>query len=196
MKKILPVIAGLFALLFVSCASNSFGSLCEFPLINSGDLSSGRYIVMGEVSASNSITMSNEEYSKLIKNEFAYDPQNISVKFGNDTATYGFVGKPVNIKMNVFERSAALAEYELIQDAKFNEADALACFKSETNISSEHNRTTVTTTVSALAVKVKADSGYSIKARPVNVEPEAPEVTETEAPADVEAEADSDEIEE
>ena len=87
MKKILPVIAGLFGLLFVSCASNSFGSLCEFPLINSGDLSSGRYIVMGQVSASNSLTMSNEEYSKLIKNEFAYDPQNISVKFANDTAT-------------------------------------------------------------------------------------------------------------
>ena len=196
MKKILPAIAGLFGLLFVSCASNSFGSLCEFPLINSGDLSSGRYIVMGEVSASNSITMSNEEYSKLIKNEFAYDPQNISVKFGNDTATYGFVGKPVNIKMNVFERSAALAEYELIQDAKFNEADALACFKSETTVSSAHNRTTVTTTVSALAVKVKADSGYSIKARPDSDEPAAPDVTEPEARADVVTEADSIEIEE
>lgn len=196
MKKILPAIAGLFGLLFVSCASNSFGSLCEFPLINSGDLASGRYIVMGEVTASNSITMSNEEYAKLIKNEFAYDPQNLSVKFGNDTATYGFIGKPVNIKMNVFERSAALAEYELIQDAKYNEADALACFKSETTISSEHNRTTVTTTVSALAVKVKADSGYSIKARPAAVEAAAPEVTEAEAEADVDAEADSDEIEE
>ena len=190
MKKILSALAGLFCLLFASCASNSFGSLCEFPLINSGDLASGRYIVMGEVTGTNSLTMTNEEYNKLIKNEFAYDPQNISVKFANDTATYGFVGKPVNIKMNVFERSAALAEYDMIQTAKFNEADALACFKSETTISSEHGHTTVTTAVSALAVKVKADNGYSIKARPTFVETAAPEVTEAPETEDT----DSDEI--
>ena len=196
MKKIAAALAGLCSLFFISCASNTFGSLCEFPLINSGDLASGRYIVMGEVTGENSLTMSNEEYNKLIKNEFAYEPQNLSVKFANDTATYGFIGKPVNIKMNVFERSAALAEYDLIQTAKFNEADALACFKSETIISSEHGRTTVKTVVSALAVKVKADNGYSIKPRPVYVEPEAPEVTEAEATSDVEAETDSDEIEE
>ena len=36
--------------------------------------------------------------------------------------------------MNVFERSAALAEYDFIQTAKYNEADAIACFKSETTI--------------------------------------------------------------
>ncbi len=193
MKKTLSVLAGLFCLFFISCASNSFGSLCEFPVIDSGDLASGRYIVMGEVTASSYISMTNEEYNKLIKNEFAYDPQNISVKFENDTANYGFIGKSANIKLNVFERSAALAEYDLIQTAKFNEADALACFKSETIISSEHGRTTVKTVVSALAVKVKADSGYSIKARPVNVEPAAPEAAEPEAEAE---EADSDEISE
>lgn len=187
MKKTLTVLAGLFCLFFISCASNSFGSLCEFPVIDSGDLASGRYIVMGEVTGSSYISMTNEEYNKLIKNEFAYDPQNISVKFENDTATYGFIGKPANIKLNVFERSAALAEYNLIQNAKYNEADALACFKSETTVSSDYHRTTVKTVVSGLAVKVKADSGYTIKL-PVPEEPEAPVVDEA-------SEEETDEIE-
>ncbi len=178
MKKTLTVLAGLFCLFFISCASNSFGSLCEFPVIDSGDLASGRYIVMGEVTASSYISMTNEEYNKLIKNEFAYDPQNISVKFENDTATYGFIGKPANIKLNVFERSSALAEYQLIQNAKFNEADALACFKSETTVSSDYGHTTVKTVVSGLAVKVKADSGYTIKL-PQPEEPKAPVVDES-----------------
>lgn len=180
MKKTLTVLAGLFCLFFISCASNSFGSLCEFSVIDSGDLASGRYIVMGEVTASSYISMTNEEYNKLIKNEFAYDPQNISVKFENDTANYGFIGKPANIKLNVFERSEALAEYQLIQNAKYNEADALACFKSETTVSSDYHRTTVKTVVSGLAVKVKADSGYTIKL-PEPEEPKAPEVSEEEA---------------
>ena len=69
MKKIAAALAGLCSLFFISCASNTFGSLCEFPLINSGDLASGRYIVMGEVTGENSLTMSNEEYNKFINGE-------------------------------------------------------------------------------------------------------------------------------
>ena len=182
MKKTLTALAGLFCLFFISCASNSFGSLCEFPVIDSGDLASGRYVVMGEVSGTSYISMTNDEYNKLIKNEFSYDPQNISVKFENDTATYGFIGKPANIKLNVFERAAALAEYDLIQNAKYNEADAIACLKSETTVSADYHRTTVKTVVSGFAVKVKADSGYTIKQRPVAA-PAAPSVPEAEAEA-------------
>ena len=147
MKKTLTALAGLFCLFFISCASNSFGSLCEFPVIDSGDLASGRYVVMGEVSGTSYISMTNDEYNKLIKNEFSYDPQNISVKFENDTATYGFIGKPANIKLNV-----------------------------------DYHRTTVKTVVSGFAVKIKADSGYTIKQRPVAA-PAAPSVPEAEAEA-------------
>jgi len=178
MKKLFVAFASVLCLFLVSCASNSFGSLCEFPVIDSGDLASGRYIVMGEVTGTSYISMTNKEYNKLIENEFSYDPQNVSVNFENDTATYGFIGKPVNIKMNVFERSAALAEYDLIQTAKYNEADAIACFKSETTIIADSHRTTVKTVVSGLAVKVNTDSGYTIKL-PVTEEPKAPEVEET-----------------
>ena len=194
MKKLFVAFASIFCLFFVSCASNSFGSLCEFPVIDSGDLASGRYIVMGEVTGTSSISMTNKEYNNLIKNEFSYDPQNVSVNFKNDTATYGFIGKPVNIKMNVFERSAALAEYDLIQTAKYNEADAIACFKSETTIIADSHHTTVKTVVSGLAVKVNTDSGYTIKL-PITEEPKAPEAPEVEETISEESEeADTTEI--
>ena len=177
MKKLSIFLTTLFCIFFISCASNSFNNLAEFPVIDSGELDSGRYIVLGEVTGSSSLSMTNDEYSKLIKNEFAYDPQNINVKFGNDTGSYGFVGKPKNIKMNVFERSAAIAEYQMIETAKYNEADAIICFKSYTSVIPTYRTTTVKTEVSGLAVKIKTDSGYSIK-QPV-VAYEEPAVSST-----------------
>ena len=180
MKKIILGVLGACCVLLASCASTNFNRLSAFPVIESGDLNSSRYIVLGEITASNSISMTNDEFSRLIKNEFAYEPQNIEVKFGNDTGDYGFIGKPVNIKMNVFERSAALAEYKLIELAKYNEADAILCFNSDTKVESNFRNTTVTTNVSGYAVKVKPDSGYTIKI-PEPVVPEAPAVEEDSA---------------
>ena len=192
MKKIVLALTWAVCLLFASCASNHFNSFSEFPVIESGDLDSGRYIVLGEVSGASNLSMTNEEYSKLISNEFSYEPQNINVKFGNDSGEYGFIGKRATIKMNVFERSAALAEYKMIQTAKFNGADAIICFKSETKVENSYKTTIVKTYVSGLAVKVKADNGYSIKTPVEEVEAPAVEETEPESVSD----SDDDEVSE
>jgi uncharacterized protein YbjQ (UPF0145 family) len=177
-------------MLFASCASTSFSNFSEFPLIESGNLPSDRYIVMGTVSGASNLTMTAEEYNKLIKNEFAYEPQNVQVKFVNDSGDYGFIGKPVNIKMNVFERSVALAEYKMIQTAKHNQADAIVFLKSNTTVETSYKTTFVKTVVSGYAVRIKPDSGYTIEvpveevpapeAETETEEPEVPEVTESE----------------
>ena len=188
MRKILIALAGVCCLFFASCASASFYNLSEFPVIESANLPSDRYIVLGEVTGSSTIAMTKEEYSKLVNNEFAYEPQNIQVKFLNDTHDYGFVGKPAKIKMTVFETSQALAEYQLIQTAKYNEADAIICFKSTTTVEPGFKNTMVKTEVSGLAVKIKPDSGYSIKVPVV----EQPVVEET--PAEDVEESETDEV--
>lgn len=173
MKKIVLALVGAFSLLFVSCETTKIYTLSNFPVIDAGE--APRYVVLGEITASSSLAMTNEEYDKLIKNEFAYEPQNIQVKFLNDNGDYGFIGKPVNIKMNVFERSSALAEYKLIQIAKLNEADAILGFTSETKVEPGFKNTMVNTYVRGYAVKIKPDSGYTIK---LPVVEEAPAVEE------------------
>lgn len=162
MRKIVLVLAGACCMLFASCASTSFSNFSEFPLIESGNLPSDRYIVMGTVSGASNLTMTAEEYNKLIKNEFDYEPQNVQVKFVNDSGDYGFIGKPVNIKMNVFERSVALAEYKMIQTAKHNQADAIYCLKSNISIEKNYKNIIVKTVVTGYAVKIKPDTGYTI----------------------------------
>lgn len=178
MKKIVLALLGAFSLLFVSCETTKLYNLNSFPVIDAGD--APRYVVLGEINASSCLSMTNDEFSKLVRNELSYEPQTIQAKFLNDTGDYGFIGKPVNIKMNVFERSAALAEYKLIEIAKLNEADAILCFKSETKVEPGFKNTMVTTNVSGYAVRVKPDSGYTIKL-PEPEEPKAPEVSEEEA---------------
>ena len=171
MKKIFMALAGVCCMFFISCASTSFSNLSEFPLIESGELSSGRYIVLGEVTGTSNLSMTSDEYDKLIRNEYSYEPQNIQVNFHNDSGDYGFIGKQKNIKMNVFERSAALAEYKMIQTAKFNEADAIFGLKSNTVVEKNYRTVTVKTVVSGYAVKIKPDAGYTIKL-PVEAAPE------------------------
>lgn len=185
MKKLLFALAGACCLIFASCATTSFSNLSEFPLIESGELSSGRYIVLGEVTGASNLSMTNEEYAKLIKNEFSLEPQNVQVKFVNDSGDYGFIGKRANIKMNVFERSAALAEYKMIQTAKHNQADAIVFLKSNTTVETSYKTTFVKTVVSGYAVRIKPDSGYTIEvpveevpAPEAEAETEEPEVTE------------------
>ena len=146
MKKIVLALLGAFSLLFVSCETTKLYNLNSFPVIDAGD--APRYVVLGEINASSCLSMTNDEFSKLVRNELSYEPQTIQAKFLNDTGDYGFIGKPVNIKMNVFERSAALAEYKLIEIAKLNEADAILCFKSETKVEPGFKNTMVTTNVS------------------------------------------------
>ena len=193
MKKLLFALAGACCLIFASCATTSFSNLSEFPLIESGELSSGRYIVLGEVTGASNLSMTNEEYAKLIKNEFSLEPQNVQVKFVNDSGDYGFIGKRANIKMNVFERSAALAEYKMIQTAKHNQADAIYCLKSNISVEKNYKNIIVKTVVTGYAVKIKPDSGYTIvvpveetPAQEPEPEAEDTEVTEVSEVSDAE----------
>ena len=76
--------------------------------------------------------------------------------------------------------SSSTQDEMLIEIAKLNEADGILCFKSETKVEPGFKNTMVTTNVSGYAVRVKPDSGYTIKL-PEPEEPKAPEVSEEES---------------
>ena len=80
-----------------------------------------------------------------------------------DTYNYGFIGKPAKLNMNVFEKGRAIAEYKLIDTARYNGADAVIATKATTSIKPQDRLTVIETTVSGFAVKIKPDAGYSIQ---------------------------------
>ena len=109
-----------------------------------------------------------------------------------------FIGKPAKTKLSVFERADALAEYKLIELARFNKADAIICFNSSTEIMKDGANSILTTKASGLAVRIKADEGYSIEyPAPDTWNPADFEYTDEELAAEAAAEAagDSDEVE-
>ena len=89
--------------------------------------------------------------------------------------------------MSVKERAIALATYKLLNVAKYNNADALIYVTQDISVKRESGaKSSVTATVSALAVKVKADVEAEIP-----VVETIPEEEETVAESAVEAEATS-----
>ena len=132
-----------------------------------------------------------------MNNEIAAEPKIITIKLHGDDGKYGFIGKPAKTKLSVFERADALAEYKLIELARFNKADAIICFNSTTDVVKDGANSILTTKVSGLAVRIKADEGYSIEYPAPDVwDPSEFEYTEEEMAAEAAAEAgDSDEVE-
>ena len=69
--------------------------------------------------------------------------------------------------------------------AKYNEADAIICLKTTTEVKAAGSTSRIITRVSGYAVKIKADEGYEIKTPVVIEEPE--EVPPVEEDAEEEA---------
>ena len=95
--------------------------------------------------------------------------------------------------MSIYERAQALAEYKLIEIARYNEADAIICFNSITEATRDGANVLLTTKASGVAVKIKADEGYSIK-YPVDEVWDASAYEYTDEELDAEAE-ESDDVE-
>ncbi|MCR5284057.1 MAG: hypothetical protein K6D95_00510 [Treponema sp.] len=186
MKKIVLLFTSLVGLLFVSCASASFRNLSTFPAIEPGSMPANRYIILGEVNGSSEIAVKTSDLTKEIKNDYSSFTEYLEVPVNGDIGKYGFIGKPAKRKLNVIERSVALAEYNLIQMAKYNEADAIICLKTTTEVKAAGSTSRIITRVSGYAVKIKADEGYEIKTPVVIEEPE--EVPPVEEDAEEEAE--------
>lgn len=198
MKKIGFLVIAIAGLLLVSCATTqSYPSVSHFTEFAPGAMPESRYIVLGEVSAENTVIVATEDITKEMLNEIAVEPKVITIKIHGDDGKYGFIGKPSKTKLNVFERAEALAEYKLIELARFNKADAIICFNSSTEVIKDGANSVLTTKVSGLAVRIKADDGYSIEYPAPDVwDASEYEYTEEEMAAEAAAEAgDTDEVE-
>ena len=191
MKKFGFLLIAIAGLLLVSCATTqSYPSVSHFTEFAPGAMPANRYIVLGEISVENTVIVATDDITKEMANEIAVEKKLLTVKVHGDDGKYGFIGKPAKTKLSVFERAEALA--------RFNKADAIICFNSSTEVMKDGANSILTTKVSGLAVRIKADDGYSI-------EYPAPDVwdasefeyteEEIEAEAATEATGDSDEVE-
>lgn len=164
MKRIGFLLAAIAGLFFVSCASTpTYSNVSHFTELNPGSMPANRYVVLGEITAENTMIVATEDIAKEMSNDISSEPKIITIKAMGDDGKYGFVGKPTKTKLNIYERAEALAEYKLIELAKYNKADAIICFNSSTDIQKDGTNTMLTTKVSGLAVRIKADEGYSIE---------------------------------
>jgi hypothetical protein len=202
MKKICFLLAIASSLFLISCAStHSYPTVAHFTELAPGSMPANRYIVLGEVSAENTLIVATEDITKEMENEISPEPKILSIKTMGDDRKYGFIGKPTKMKLNIYERAEALAEYKLIELAKYNKADAIICFNSSTEVQRDGSNTMLTTKVSGLAVRIVPDEGYAIEYPVADVWDKAAyeytdEELEAEAAAEAEAEASAaDEVE-
>ena len=198
MKKIAFLLVALTGLFFVSCATTSaYPTVSSFTELATGSMPADRYIVIGEISAENTMIVATADIVKEQENEISSEPKNLVFKVLGDDGKYGFIGKPGKYKLNIFERAEALAEYKLIELARYNKADAIICFNSLTETQRDGANTMFTTKVSGLAVRIKADEGYSIE-YPIDEvwNPAEFEYTDEELEAENETSDDSDDVEE
>ena len=190
MKKICSLLAIASSLFLISCAStHSYPTVAHFTELAPGSMPANRYIVLGEVSAENTLIVATEDITKEMENEISPEPKILSIKTMGDDGKYGFIGKPTKMKLNIYERAEALAEYKLIELAKYNKADAIICFNISTEMQRDGANTMLTTKASGLAVRIVADEGYSIEYPVSDVwNPSEYEYTDEELEAEADAE--------
>ena len=191
MKKIGFLLAAVSCLFLISCAStHSYPTVAHFTELAPGSMPSNRYIVLGEVSAENTLIVATDDITKEIENEISPEPKILYVKTMGDNGKYGFIGKPTKMKLSIYERAEALAEYKLIELAKFNKADAIICFNISTEMQRDGVNTMLTTKASGLAVRIVPDEGYSIEYPVADVwNPSEFEYTDEELEAEAAADA-------
>ena len=196
MKKIAVLLTAIAGLFFVSCATTStYSNVSHFTELNPGAMSADRYVVLGEITAENTMIVASEDIAKEMNNEISSEPKVLTIKALGDDGKYGFIGKPAKNKLSVYERAEALAEYKLIELAKYNKADAIICFNSSTDIQKDGTSTMLTTKVSGLAVRIKADEGYSIEYPSADVwDASAYEYTDDEIEAEASAEVEENNV--
>lgn len=178
MKKI-------FKTLMVIASTALLASCASVPAANKTmqeaqiSLQRDQYVIVGRISESATVVAS----TSAIKNEEKRIARGIKevndASLIGDNGKYGFIGTTMPVNMTVKERAVALATYKLLGVAKFNEADALLYVTQDVSIEKiSGSKSKVTATVSALAVKVKADVEAQLMPAPVK---ETAPVEETEA---------------
>ena len=178
MKKILKTLAlavsaAVLSFTAISCASTQPHTYRVMPeaQLDLGSLSRDQFIIVGQVSGTSSVTVKTADLTNDEKN-FAYKES----KWNNytilgDNGNYGFVGKANTKNLTVQERAIALATYRMVETAQFNGADAVLYVQTTVNVedaaaSIMNNEKKIRVTVTGLAIKLKADSGYEIKLPP------------------------------
>ena len=164
MKKIALCFLSCAVFLLASCASApKLSNISKFPEIEPDSLSADRYIVLGEVSGESVFVVNTEDLSKEKQNAYSEEPKYYVPVIKADDGNYGFIGKEISSDLTIQERAIAAAEYKLIELARYNNADAVICVKTDSKIQPSGASTLITTKVSGLAIKIKADEGYTIE---------------------------------
>ncbi len=188
MKKVFyKVTLALFiSALFVSCASIPSGTKATMEETQVS-LNRDQYTIIGRITESATVIASNSAIKREVKNYATGIKEINKASLKGDDGNYGFIGSNIPSNMSVKERAIALATYKLLNVAKYNNADALIYVTQDISVKRESGaKSSVTATVSALAVKVKADVEAEIP-----VVETIPEEEETVAESAVEAEATS-----
>ena len=164
MKKLALCILSCAVILLASCASApKVSNLSSMAEIAPGSLPADRYIVLGEVSGETTFVVKSEDLAKEYKNAHSSEPTAFVPVIPADKGDYGFIGKSVSSDLSILERATASAEYKLIELARYNKADAVICVNRDIEVEDNTKNTMITVKVTGLAVRIKADEGYSIE---------------------------------
>lgn len=164
MKKLSICILGCAVFLLASCATApKVSNISCFSEVAPGSLPADRYIILGEVSGESTFVVKSEDVAKEYKNAHSSEPTAFTPEIMGDEGHYGFIGKAKSSDLSIMDRAIASAEYNLIELARYNKADAVICVNTDVQVQESGKNTMYTVKVTGLAIKLKADAGYKIE---------------------------------
>jgi hypothetical protein len=174
MKKIACLLITTAALFLTSCATA--GALVKNYITNPDsslvDLNKEGYTVLGQVSGTGTIIANDKEINQEREALTAGIRPVKDIILEGDTLRYGYLNNTQYPVQTAEEKAVANATYNMIEQALYNDADAVICVKTRMSVIPFVNengsrnifnpKSTITAKISGIAIKIK-DTGTGIK---------------------------------
>ena len=173
-KKIICILIPVAAIFLTSCATA--GALVKTHMANPDSslaaINQNDYIVLGQVSGTGTIIAADKEINQEREDLSAGQRPIKDIVLEGDTLRYGYLNNTSYSVQTAEEKALGNATYNMIEQALYNNADAVICVKTRMSVipvisgSGSRNMFTpkskITAKVTGIAVKIK-DTGTGIK---------------------------------
>ena len=192
MKKLFTLCAAVLTLAACSTVPPAENLTMQEAELNLSSLKRDEYVILGRIAGEATATISSATLKSDIKKRTSGEPTAYSTVFPGDSGHYGFVGTKAATNMGITEKITAMATYNMLNTAKFNDADAVLYVTRQLQVTERGSKSVVTAKVSGVAIQLKADEGVEIKYPVLKTNSKAedeeateaePETEEAEAPA-------------
>ncbi|MCK9170322.1 MAG: hypothetical protein M0P01_07895 [Treponema sp.] len=174
MKKIICILLPVAAVFLTSCATA--GALVKTHIANPDStlaaLNQNDYIVLGQVSGTGTIIAADKEITQERETLSAGQRPAKDIILEGDTLRYGYLNNTSYPVQTAEEKALGNATYNMIEQALYNNADAVICVKTRMSVIPVINgngsrnmvspKSKITVKITGIAVKIK-DTGTGIK---------------------------------